>query len=277
MLGAVKARIPKGARRAYNEARTRAKGFFRAFGFFKIARRKVRGTVIRIAVSSNLEQYRADSYATKEPETLDWLDQNLRDGDVLFDVGANIGLYALYGAKIRPGCTVYAFEPEAQNFSRLCGNIRLNALGNVVPCNFPLSDKDAFGLLHVTESQAGSALNSFGRPSDFHPSPAAPTFKQGALSTNLDTLIEKRGLPAPTLMKIDVDGLEDDILRGAANLLRSGKLRGLLVELNLPDGAKPSPAIRDLEACGYTLVRKGDSVWECAGIKSQNLIFALAR
>src|ERR1044071_9834964 len=43
----------------------------------------------------NFERWRADTYATKEPDTIAWIDQFVQEGDVLYDVGANIGLYSL--------------------------------------------------------------------------------------------------------------------------------------------------------------------------------------
>ncbi len=79
--------------------------------FTKVLTVDVRGVMIRVGVSSELEQYRAETYSTKEPETLDWLEQNLKAKDTFFDVGANIGLYSLYAAKINPKCGIYAFEP----------------------------------------------------------------------------------------------------------------------------------------------------------------------
>ena len=111
----------------------------------------VRSIEIKIGVLSPLEDYRAKSYATKEPETLDWLEDDLRDNDVFMDIGANIGLYSLYAAKLSPSCTVFSFEPEAQNYSRLCNNIVLNGVSNIVPCNFPLSDREAFDFFYVRE------------------------------------------------------------------------------------------------------------------------------
>ena len=70
---------------------------------FPIARCKVDGLSIAIRISTPNEHHRADTYATKEPETIEWLRDNLRDGDVFYDVGANIGLYSLYAAKLQPG------------------------------------------------------------------------------------------------------------------------------------------------------------------------------
>ena len=88
---------------------------------FPVARCEIDGLSIAIRVSTPNEYHRADIYATKEPETIEWLRENLRDGDVFYDVGANIGLYSLYAAKLRAACRVFALEPESQNFGKLCG------------------------------------------------------------------------------------------------------------------------------------------------------------
>jgi hypothetical protein len=79
---------------------------------FPVAHCKVDELSIAIRISTPNEHYRADTYATKEPETIEWLRENLRDGDSFYDVGANIGLYSLYAAKLQPRCRVFAFEPH---------------------------------------------------------------------------------------------------------------------------------------------------------------------
>ena len=49
----------------------------------------VRGLSIRLLISSDIEQYRLDSYSIKEPETLDWIDRKVQSGTVFYDIGAN--------------------------------------------------------------------------------------------------------------------------------------------------------------------------------------------
>lgn len=71
-------------------------------------------------------QYRADTFSSKEPETLDWLDRFGRGG-VLFDIGANIGLYSVYYAKSQQA-SVCAFEPSVFNLGLLVKNININNL-----------------------------------------------------------------------------------------------------------------------------------------------------
>ena len=60
----------------------------------------------------------------KEPITIVWMD-NIKSGEVVIDIGANVGMYSLMSAVSR-NARVYAFEPEANNYNLLCHNIRLN-------------------------------------------------------------------------------------------------------------------------------------------------------
>lgn len=233
----------------------------------------VRGLPITLGVSSEIERYRADTYADKEPETLDWLDANLRAGDVLYDVGANIGVYSLYAAKRRASCRVYAFEPAGQNFARLMRNVSLNGLENVVPCNMPLSDARSFALFYVSDLEAGSAFHNLGAENPGKRS-AGPSLRQGALAVSIDELVAECGLPAPTLIKLDVDGLEDKIVAGAAKTLRSPSLRGVLVEATRRPGASSDPVEAALADAGFKKTGSGPEIRAADGSVNVNLIYA---
>ena len=236
-----------------------------------IVRRDVCGTTIALHLGSAQEHFRADTYATKEPETIHWLRERLRDDDVFYDVGANIGLYALFAAKLRPACRVYAFEPESHNFSSLCRNIVLNRLQNVVPCAFPLSDHEGFELLHVYGLEPGAALHSLGAPSPLREGPA--TIREGMLATTLDACVSRAGLPPPSLLKLDVDGMEERILDGASSMLGGDRLRSILVEATESGNQGTSWAENKLADYGYRLVGRSEWSTEIQGLASRNLLF----
>jgi FkbM family methyltransferase len=236
-----------------------------------VARCRVGGIEILIGIASENEHVRAETYATKEPETLNWLRENLRDDDVLFDVGANIGLYSIFAAKLRPASRVFAFEPESHNFSSLCRNLRLNGVSNVTPCSFPLSDRQAFEHLYVYDLRPGSALHSLGGPSAFRDGPES--LRQGTLGVSLDALARDAQLPVPSLLKLDVDGNEEKILDGGTGLLRSGRLRSILLEATVRKGEEVSWAERKLSEFGYELTGRSEWVIEIRGLRSRNLIF----
>jgi len=246
---------------------------FRKMTFPKTVSCKVRGVVIKVGVHSEIEQFRVDTYSTKEPETLDWLDENLRSDDVFIDVGANIGLYSLYAAKINPKCRVYAFEPAFQNFSDLCNNIVLNAVQNIIPCNFPLADREAFDLFYVSDIEPGSALHSFGEPSHYKAESRAISLQQGAFSMTLDALVERYGMPQPALIKIDVDGIEDKIIKGAQNVLQSKQMRTTLLEWSFRSDEDIARLEQTMKRLGYSLSKRSGWVEEHSGLKGQNFIF----
>lgn len=271
----LRAAAPAVVKRHYHWMRQLAQTAIRSLAF-RVVTCRVRGVEIRLEIFSPIERYRADTYATKEPETLDWLERNLRPHDVFMDVGANIGLYALFAARLVPDSTVYAIEPESQNFARLCRNLALNGLANVIPCSCALSNREAFDLFYVGELQAGAALHSLGRPSALRPESESPALRQGAIAVTLDALVGRYGLPPPNLLKIDVDGGEDDILAGAEAVLKSAGLRTVLVEVNCRDGeSAPGPERRLLQA-GYRVAGKGLSAQELNGTLSRNYVFERA-
>jgi len=271
MFKLLKTYTPVSLKRIYWRARLRARKAKRVFT--PVTTCNVRRFAIKIGVSSEVEHYRADSYSAKEPETLDWLEQNLQDHDVFMDVGANIGLYSIYAAKLRPRCQIYAFEPESQNYSRLCLNLYLNRTANVIPCNFPLSDRQTFDLFYVGALAPGSALHSLSHPSKYGEGNEASLLRQGVISTTIDALVDEYGFPTPSLLKIDVDGIEERILNGAEGTLNSGKLRTVLLEVTYNSEAEVPWAEQKLKPFGYTLI--GRSIWiaDLNGFRSQNYIF----
>jgi FkbM family methyltransferase len=234
---------------------------------------RVRNVEVILGTSSASEEMRATTYETKEPETLDWIDEYLSAGSVLFDIGANIGVYSLYAAKRRPDAVIYAFEPESQNFSRLCRNVVLNNVSNLVPCGFPLADRSKVDLFYVHTLEAGDSLHSFGRESDFREQGRAAALRQAALSTTIDSLLDY-GIPAPNLIKLDVDGIEGPILDGGSRALASESLRSILVEWNFKNDSEIPDLEKRLARFGLQLLRKSQWLAENFGFKSVNLIFA---
>lgn len=113
-----------------------------------------RQTQLTFATPNRLNHHRVDSFSTKEPETLEWID-GFQRGAVVWDIGANVGLYSCYAAKTR-NCKVFAFEPSVFNLELLARNIFLNGLSRsvaIVPV--PLSDNLAFSTLNMTTTEWG--------------------------------------------------------------------------------------------------------------------------
>lgn len=205
---------------------------------------------ILFANASELCQWRAQTLLQKEPFTIQWLDA-LGPGDVLFDVGANIGVYTLYAAIVR-GCHVYAFEPEAYNFALLNRNLYLNGLGmdQVVALPLALSDVEGFDALHMSDMRIGGSCHSVHEEVSFDLTPKKSKFSQACVVDYLDRLVAEGVIANPDAIKIDVDGFEHKVINGASEILTGESLRTLIIETNpfIPEHVE---MMRDLDELGY--------------------------
>ena len=178
--------------------------------------------------------YYFDTFFTKEPETIEWIN-NFRKGKKIFwDIGANIGIYSLYTAAKFKNIKIYCFEPSTSNLRILSRNISVNKFQNQIFINpLPLSNKNnKFLLMNESKFNEGEALNTFGEKFNFEGKIFKPENSYRLLSTTINSLLKNKILKIPNYIKIDVDGLEHLILSQANILLRSNKIEGLCVELN---------------------------------------------
>jgi FkbM family methyltransferase len=192
---------------------------------------------IVLRVLSKKERERLKSCA-KEPFTIDWLHEWVRAGEVLYDIGANVGAYSLVAAKKPSGAArVFAFEPSYANLSSLCANIVLNGAADAItPLPFALSDGEALTVFALRALEPGAARHTLGEGA----SAEGPTvYRQPVLAWRLDDLIGRFGLPQPHHIKLDVDGGELAVLAGAVRTLASPALRSILVEI----GSSESDAV----------------------------------
>lgn len=148
-----------------------------------------------------------------EPETVQILSSLLRPGMVFLDVGASIGQYTLLASGI-VGVTgkVHAFEPDPVSFQWLCGNVKRNDLGNVTTVQLALGE------------QAGSLELYIGSPENIGTTSLRPQYNHSGRSARVDVLpldsyLERAGLERVDVIKIDVEGAESLVFRGADKLL----------------------------------------------------------
>ena len=181
-------------------------------------------------------KWRADGARYNEPRTLEWIAEFAAE-DILFDVGANVGMYTMWAALTR-GARVYAFEPESQNYAVLCKNILYNRVQDGVTAYcVAISNETKVSHLNLHGFSAGAAQHAF--DARVHAwdaeSPGLsgfePVFRQGCMSVSLDALVGD-GLPVPTHIKIDVDGFEDKVIDGVWQTLELGRTASLLIEIN---------------------------------------------
>lgn len=180
-------------------------------------------------VPNALNKYRVDTFSTKEPETLEWID-TIPKGSTIWDVGANIGLYSCYAAKSR-NCQVFAFEPSVFNLELLARNIFVNDLTErvtIVP--LPLSDKQSRSNLNMSTTEWGGALSTFGELYGQDGNPLNKIFTFSTIGISMVEATNLLNIPLPDYIKIDVDGIEHLILKGGDTVLENTK--GVLIEIN---------------------------------------------
>lgn len=181
--------------------------------------------------NSSYSEYRSRTSLSKEPDTIKWIESFSHD-DVLYDVGANIGIYTIIAAKSK-NVKVYSFEPSFHNLVHLTENVRLNGVTDnvcIVPC--PLFQKSTVDKFTLSETIAGSAIANFATGTDQVGAKISNELSYTTLGFSLDDLTQLGGLSLPTKMKLDVDGIEHLILSGARDLLKSKTLNGVLVEVS---------------------------------------------
>jgi len=184
----------------------------------------INGPPFLMGTNTPMEQYRHDTFWTKEPETIAWI-ESFGPDDVFFDIGANIGVYSLYAGWLKeekqshPGLEIYAFEPVEVNYQQLIRNKKDNefskwfrtwrcAVGGYSGCCLLQVPKTACG-----ESGAQVVKNTGGTP-----------------IWTLDDLLERQYIQQPTHIKIDIDGQELEVLKGAQKTLQT--VQSVLVEVS---------------------------------------------
>lgn len=165
-----------------------------------------------------------------EPDMLDYID-SLPRGACFWDIGANVGLYSIY-ATLGEGVQVLAFEPGAANYAALNRHIEINGLQEQIFA-YPIAcgALTKLGTLNMESSAEGSSFSQFEAEKDQFGRPLNVTFRQGAVGYSVDDFMATFQPPAPTHVKIDVDGLESDILVGGAETFGSGSVQSMIIEV----------------------------------------------
>lgn len=166
-----------------------------------------------------------------EPETVRWIDAAVREGDVLWDIGANVGLYSVYAGK--RGARVFAFEPFAATYLQLAKNLVANGVdARVCALNVALSEANGVAELPVRAFEPGFTSTLEG-----HEIARLQRIErigtQGALALRAADFVALHPAARPDCVKIDVDGAEALVFAGFDDALLAG-LNALIVEIE-PD------------------------------------------
>ena len=178
-----------------------------------------------------------------ESEVLAAIEPKLHPGAVLWDIGANFGLHAITAARLHREVTVVAFEPNPTEHARLLQHRAWNA-PHLVTSSLALSDAASVLPLHL------------GPPGNSGMTTLAPWSKASYSGTVLvatakgDDLVACGAVPAPTAIKLDVEGSEAAVLRGLAATLNHRRCELVVFEDSLDGDSEPK---RILRAAGFVL------------------------
>ena len=166
-------------------------------------------------------------------------------GDVVVDVGANVGYYTLLAARlVGPTGKVYAFEPDPDAFALLSENVRLNGLGNVVLSSKALADEPGRMTLYRNPANRGDHRLY------------EPDGDRKGVTVDVSTLdVELADVRGVALLKIDTQGAECTILAGGAEFLARERDLGIIMEYTPKYiralGRDPEHCLRDLAAAQF--------------------------
>jgi len=200
---------------------------------------------VLFAVASGTENFRVNQYGG-EREFTQAIVESVSAGEVLYDIGACIGFVTVHAAK--RGARVIGFEPDAQLRARTKQNLELNNLDATL-FDVAISDTDGHATLY-TDGGHGTSPTLFS------------TDGRGTTRVrvrSIDSLIEAGQLPAPHVIKLDIEGAEVRALRGMQQLLSSeARPRRLYIEVHPPFilqfNDDPADVEKILTHAGYTLI-----------------------
>lgn len=207
--------------------------------------------IIRVSLGDYLHQ-RIFFEGHYERALIEWLKTSLRPTDVFWDVGANIGAITLIAS---PRCRrVVAFEPDPHSAARLSEHLTVNACENVELVRAALSDATGGGWLHrgpASNTGMGSLLEPRGDAGERTPIDIL----------RADDFVRQRPDAMPSVIKVDVEGAEHLVLRGARDLLGLRGVRAVVFEDRRTADSRPSNrvAIETLLDAGFAIAPLGPS------------------
>jgi FkbM family methyltransferase len=179
------------------------------------------------------------------------LAEHIRPGNVVYDIGANVGFFSLIASKLVSSAgAVYTFEPVSENGDSINRNITLNRLQNVRFFEVAVGGSSGSADLFLTDWDGGSTLSTSAVKT------AQPLSRRTVRVVALDSFIQAEGLRRPDFVKIDVEGVELELLEGMSGTLAETK-PVLLYEIDDGDRASFERRWKELDTYvaefGYTI------------------------
>ena len=206
-----------------------------------------------------------------EPQTTDLIQKNIFSGNIVVDIGANIGFFTLIMANgVKKEGKVFSFEPELENYKLLSKNVKENNLQNIILENKAVGNKNGSAEMYLASKENNIYSQSMHR-----------IFSSKIVSQNstpitikiikLDDFFEKLDLIKKiNLIKIDVEGAEFDVLKGMNKILDSNKDLKIIMEFSLENlqdfGSKPDEVVDFLLKKNFKLWKINENEKKLEGI-----------
>lgn len=181
------------------------------------------GFKIKLDVSRDVDKH--FYWGEFEVDIINFLKSLLNECSIFFDIGANIGIYSLLASKhIRNGGKVYSFEPSDWAYERLMENLKLNDSKNVEVLKLAATNSSGLKRFYVCEDDAYNSLNSF---------PMKDVQKVIEInSIRIDEYCSNHNVKKIDILKVDAEGADYLVLKGAENILRSDTPPIIICEFN---------------------------------------------
>lgn len=184
-----------------------------------------------------------------EQEEVEFLRTVIEPADICFDIGGNVGYFAMLMAQSAREGQIHVFEPIPLNAQIIRTNALLNRFDNLQVNNVALGNEPGFSEFSVSSDSAYSSLRATGRHGEAQ-SITVPVW-------TLDEYVDERGLGRIAIMKVDVEGAEEMVLKGATRLLSDPDRRPRLIMLELfdenlrPFGTSVAGIVERMNDLGY--------------------------
>jgi FkbM family methyltransferase len=168
---------------------------------------------LNFQINNPIEEFRLKEWGGEKEFVIEMMNE-LKAGDVFYDVGSSVGLVSVIAGKIVGNGKVVSFEPDPENIRRLKENYRVNGITNCIVQELAVGTEKSTMQLYT----AGS--------NNFSPSLQKVNGIERSIEVevnSIDNLLANGSIPYPNIVKIDIEGAEMMALQGMKNLLKSSR------------------------------------------------------
>lgn len=222
--------------------------------------------VMELLPDENLFYYFSNQLLLDDPGSVALIQKILKPGMTVFDVGAHAGAFSLLVAQQLQGRgAIHAFEPTGATYDRLVRNIERNY--TLSPCIKPnrLAVSSMNGTVTLNTFPAHlSVWNTIGKPEMEYGRgiKVMPSSSEEVTSVTVDSYCYERGIEKIDLLKIDVEGFEDEVIAGCETMIRRHAINNVLFEISLAplegSGKTPQSILLKFAELGFKLYKIGE-------------------